>query len=99
VDTLADGEKQIAIRTRYQSEESLPVRVDIEDNGTGMDAETCAHLFEPFFTTKEAGRGTGLGLSISHAIVQNHHGQITCESRQDGGTTFRLALPKAATSS
>ena len=39
--------------------------------------------------------GTGLGLSISHAIVQNHRGQITCESRKGEGTLFRVRLPAA----
>ena len=34
------------------------IRIDVQDNGVGMDAHTLAHLFEPFFTTKRGGRGT-----------------------------------------
>jgi signal transduction histidine kinase len=95
--TTADWEKQITIRTRCRTEETLQILVEIEDNGTGMDEETCKQLFVPFFTTKEAGHGTGLGLSISYAIVHNYNGQITCESRKGVGTTFRLAFPKTTT--
>ena len=52
-----------------------------------------AILFEPFFTTKDADRGTGLGLSIIYAIVLNHDGQITVESEQGVGMTFKVMLP------
>ena len=63
--------------------------------GQGMDEETQRQVFEPFFTTKEAEQGTGLGLSISYAIVQNHKGQIGCESQVGDGTRFWVRLPGA----
>ncbi len=58
-----------------------------------MDEATRQRLFEPFFTTKDADRSTGLGLSIIYAIVRNHDGEITVESEQGVGTTFRVMLP------
>ena len=57
-----------------------------------MDEATWQRLFELFFTTKDADRGTGLGLSIIYAIIRNHDGQITVESEQGVGTTFRVML-------
>ena len=69
------------------------VVIEVEDNGVGMDEATRQRLFEPFFTTKDADRGTGLGLSIIYAIVRNHDGEITVESEQGVGTTFRVRLP------
>lgn len=72
------------------------VRLDISDNGIGMDSETKKRVFEPFFTTKEAGTGTGLGLSVSYFIITNNHGgQMEVESTHGAGTTFTIRLPIA----
>ena len=86
------GEKHLYLRT-LQSDGEL--HIEIADNGPGIAEEHLARLFEPFFTTKSADRGTGLGLSISYAIVQDHGGRITCESRPGEGATFRVVLPVA----
>jgi PAS domain S-box-containing protein len=69
------------------------VSVEVCDNGCGIPAEQLGRIFEPFFTTKPVGEGTGLGLSISHGIVQALGGEITVESTQGVGTTFRVVLP------
>ena len=83
-------QKRLVIRTRL---EGGWVVAEVEDNGVGIDEAHLSRLFEPFFTTKPADRGTGIGLSICYAIVQNHGGQIACESRKGEGTVFRVALP------
>jgi CheY-like chemotaxis protein len=58
-----------------------------------MGKETLEHIFDPFYTTKEVGKGTGLGLAIVYGIIKNHEGYITCYSRLEIGTTFRIYLP------
>jgi two-component system, LuxR family, sensor kinase FixL len=68
-------------------------RIEIEDNGYGIEAEKVERIFEPFFTTKPAGRGTGLGLSISATLVQRHGGRCEVDSTPGRGTTFRILLP------
>ena len=69
------------------------IRVEITDNGEGMDPERLERIFDPFFTTKEKSEGTGLGLSVSYGIVNEHGGKIYASSRKGIGTTFLLELP------
>jgi signal transduction histidine kinase len=66
-------------------------RVEISDEGAGMDQKIVARLFEPFFTTKK--RGTGLGLSIVRQIIDLHGGSIEVQSERGQGTTFTVELP------
>jgi PAS domain S-box-containing protein len=80
-------------RTRLEKERSM-VRLEIEDNGPGMDETTRKRVFEPFFTTKPAGVGTGLGLSVSYFIItENHNGEMEVESQPGVGTKFIIRLP------
>ncbi len=66
-------------------------RIQIQDNGEGIDQETQMKVFHPYFTTKES--GTGLGLPIVERIVAEHRGRMWFESEQGIGTTFFIDLP------
>jgi CheY-like chemotaxis protein len=70
------------------------VEISVADNGVGMPPEVQARIFEPFFTTKGE-RGTGLGLAMVFGIVEQHHGQLSVDSRPNGGTTITIGLPTA----
>jgi signal transduction histidine kinase len=69
------------------------IRVTVEDHGTGISPEIHEKIFDPFFTTKEPGKGTGLGLAISHGIVEEHGGELHCESELGQWTRFHMDLP------
>lgn len=70
------------------------VRVEIEDNGTGLSDAVRKRIFEPFFTTKPIGSGTGLGLSVSYFIVTEHHGgSMRVETIPGRMTNFIMHFP------
>ncbi|MCA9757038.1 MAG: PAS domain S-box protein [Candidatus Eisenbacteria bacterium] len=68
------------------------VTVEIEDKGTGMDAETLSRAFDPFFSTKGSA-SRGLGLSASLGIMQRHEGRISLKSEPAEGTSVSIVLP------
>ena len=69
-------------------------RLQVADNGCGMDAETQKHVFEPFYTTKFTGRG--LGMSAVLGIIKSHKGSLKLTSTPRIGTTFEVYFPLTA---
>ncbi len=85
--------KAPVITLRLRVEERM-VRIEVEDNGPGLDEASLKRIFEPFYTTKAPGMGTGLGLSVSYFIItENHKGAMEVESEQGHWTRFILRLP------
>jgi two-component system sensor histidine kinase FlrB len=70
---------------------SQRLRIAVEDEGSGIDAELLARLEEPFITTKS--QGTGLGLSIVRLVAKAHRGQFRLIPRPDKGVCAELILP------
>jgi len=92
IDALNDvGGGALLATARHVDQEII---IEFSDSGPGMaDPE---RVFDPFYTTKPVGKGTGLGLSASYGVVQDHHGQISCRNKPDGGALFILRFPVAA---
>jgi signal transduction histidine kinase len=68
-------------------------RIDVADDGPGIEPEARGHVFDPFFTTKDVGKGTGLGLDTARRIVtERHRGSIAVDS-SPGATVFHVWLP------
>ena len=84
------GGGELCVTTQTNKDQ---IQVRFVDTGRGIAPQDLDHIFEPFFTTMPVGQGTGLGLSISYAIIQQHGGQITVESRTDHGSIFTVWLP------
>jgi PAS domain S-box-containing protein len=67
------------------------VKIQISDNGTGIDARSIARIFDPYFTTKPA--ASGLGLSIGYSVIKKHGGVLLLENTSPNGSTFTFYLP------
>jgi len=87
----------ITLRTRVQRnfnigarKHRLVARIDITDNGPGIDEALRKQIFYPMITGRSD--GTGLGLSIAQGLISRHQGLIECNS-QPGETVFTLLLP------
>jgi len=72
------------------------VRLDVADDGPGIDDDDRARIFDAFFTTRAAEGGSGLGLAISQRIVEDHGGWLEVDSEPGAGATFRMVLPVRA---
>jgi signal transduction histidine kinase len=76
------------------------VRLSVADTGIGIPADEQGQVFSRFFrastATRQAIPGTGLGLAISRALVEQHGGTISLESKEGAGTNVTVSLPAAA---
>jgi signal transduction histidine kinase len=75
------------------------VRIDVQDTGTGIEAEDLEHIFDFFYRADKArsieSGGIGLGLSIAKMVTEAYGGKITVESAPGKGSTFTMAFPMA----
>lgn len=67
------------------------LKINIQDDGCGIDDCNREKIFTDFFTSKKT--GTGLGLSVSKALIEEQGGTITYKSAPQKGTTFYVTLP------
>lgn len=86
------GQNVVSLRLRPAGDF---VRLEVEDNGSGIPQDVLGKIFDPFFTTKAHG-GTGLGLAISKQIIEEVQGRISVESEVGRGTRFTVELPVAS---
>ncbi|MGO9601033.1 MAG: ATP-binding protein [Isosphaeraceae bacterium] len=92
IDACAEDVGLVTVHSQTEPE-VMGVRIDIEDNGCGIEPSIRDRIFDPFFTTKPIGQGTGLGLSISYGIIQEHGGRIEVRSKPGEGSCFTIHLP------
>lgn len=77
--------------TRLERERGL--RLDIEDEGTGIPEEQVEAMFQPFVRATDEGANFGLGLAIASRAVRAHRGTIEAHNRKDGGLCVTMRIP------
>ena len=85
-------EHSFRLRRADGSGQSLPLQVEIIDDGPGLPEAIAADIFDPFVSGKE--NGTGLGLALVSKIISDHGGWISVTT-VPGQTVFRLSLSRA----
>ncbi len=84
---------QVAAEHNPDAQPGHYVCINVADTGIGIPEQIRETIYDPFFTTKEIGKGTGLGLSTVLAIVKNHGGFVTLNSKVGNGSVFSVYLP------
>lgn len=82
----------IQVRVRLLPEDGY-YRIEVEDNGTGIDDAVKDKIFLPHFSTRRS--GSGLGLAIARQGIEQMGGSISFVSQRGQGTTFFIRLPKS----
>jgi two-component system sensor histidine kinase DctS len=67
------------------------VRIDVQDNGAGLDGRTVEQLTAPFYSTKPD--GMGMGLAICRSVIEVHYGSMDAGTGSFGGARFSFTLP------
>ena len=80
----------IEIATSYASD-TRRARVEVRDNGCGIEPRDKMKLFEPYFSTKKS--GTGLGLTIVSSIISDHNGTVGIKDNVPAGTVVFFEIP------
>jgi signal transduction histidine kinase len=92
IDACHDREGgKVEVSTQFSNEEKM-ARVQVVDNGSGIEKDDLEKIFA-VFVSRKGGRGTGLGLPVSQKILEEHGGRIRVESKLDEGSRFTLEFP------
>ena len=83
-------EHSFKLRRADGSGHSMPIQVEVIDNGPGVSDDVRDEIFDPFVSGRD--NGTGLGLALTSKIISDHNGLISLDSKP-GNTVFRISLP------
>ena len=82
--SLRAGSKTVVIRLVENKHDDI-LRLEIEDNGSGMDDNVLKQASNPFYSTKE-GKKIGLGLALLSQAAEETGGSMAIQTNNDKGT-------------
>lgn len=85
-------EQSLRVHRGNGGRKSLPLQIEVIDDGPGLPPEIANDVFEPFVSGRE--NGTGLGLALAAKIISDNDGWISVSSAP-GRTVFRISLQRA----
>ncbi len=88
-----DASKPEQVVTITAKPEHQVLKVVIEDNGLGINADHLPRIFEMFFRASEQSQGSGLGLYIVKETLEKLNGKIEVSSTPKVGTSFKMEIP------
>lgn len=76
-------------------ENNFYTKIEIIDEGKGIDKEDLKHIFKRFYKGKNSSENSvGIGLALAKTIIEKDKGQIVCTSEVDKGTKFEIRYMK-----
>ncbi|MEF3192545.1 MAG: HAMP domain-containing histidine kinase, partial [Campylobacterales bacterium] len=87
-------EKRIRVQT-FDDEDTI--RIEVEDNGSGVDPAIASSIFEPYVSTKGPAHGTGIGLYMAKTLIERSFGGTIHYEPMSQGSRFVITLPKSST--
>ena len=90
----ADSKEDKAIKLNIDKDD-LFIYFEVHDQGIGIPKKDQVHIFERYFRAENAllNQGTGIGLNIIKVHLENLDGEVSFESEENVGSTFKVKLP------
>jgi anti-sigma regulatory factor (Ser/Thr protein kinase) len=89
--SITAGADRISIIITESSSENI-LKIEIHDNGKGMDSETLKKASDPFFSTKEVRGNIGLGIPLLHQITEESNGELEIKTEEGAGTSVTFTF-------
>jgi two-component system, OmpR family, sensor histidine kinase CpxA len=94
--TKSGSEVEIGLKMRF-AHGRRQAEIEVSDRGPGIPDNQLSAIFRPFYRVDFARSpdtgGFGVGLAIADRAVRLHHGELSAQNREGGGTTIRIGIP------
>jgi len=87
-----NGLVEVIIDAKNKKNETVDLMITVKDDGIGISKKEQENIFTPFYQIDSSNNteGSGLGLSIVKKLIEVLNGNISLESKEGNGSTFKL---------